>query len=415
MTRKLLGCLLLVVALSPRVAGAPDSSAPTAGSVPDALLSVPTNYRLDTGDSITIQVLRHPEVTTPVPITIPPDGLVYPARQLAPVSARGKTASELAEALAAGWRHVFRLRPGAVTVTVTSQRVRRIYVRGNGVNGNGEFALKPGMRLSHLVAVVNGVRSTEKRVEVMITNPRRPETTQMNLHEATVVPGGPKDVPLVEGDTVTFTIPPTIRLFVSGEGPRGAHEVDHRYGLRRALTQVGYSIVGATGSLREAKLLRKAREGDPTSEDEIIPVDLRQLMMGDGRDVPLQDMDMLYIPPTTRQVYVFGEIAAMGIKQMREDRKTHLADVLAVSGPTGQARIGDIHILRMVGEKRTTLKADFGRYLKNQDPKNDDRNNPELLPQDIIFVPNVKRFDVGQIWTGWGLVNLFKTVVMGGL
>ena len=49
------------------------------------------------------------------------------------------------------------------------------------------------------------------------------------------VPGSPENLPLLEGDTLTVDTARTIRLLVAGEGPRGQHEVDYRYGLRRAL------------------------------------------------------------------------------------------------------------------------------------------------------------------------------------
>ena len=61
----------------------------------------------------------------------------------------------------------------------------------------------------------------------------------------------------------------------------------------------------------------------------------------------------------------------------------------------------------------TDLRADASvLHLFQRDPT-DLRSH--VLSQDIVYVENVKRTDVGGIWTGVGLWQLFRTVISGGL
>ncbi len=411
-------CLTALLALSPSVAPAQGLSAPLgggAGSVPaaspapntaaapDALASVPADYRVDIGDTISVDVPRHPDVTKT--LLIPADGQIILPKLRAPIDARGKTCAELSQELSEGWRHVFVLRPGQVTVAVAGQRMRRIYVRGSAVKG-GEFDLKPHWRVSNLAAVLGGVPQAD-RVVARITNERRPEPSiSVDLEAALNASGSPEDVPLLEGDTLTLDAPKAIRLLIVGEGPRGEHEIDNRYGLRRALGQLKFSPYGATGSLKDARIYRKRVPGDPISVEEVIPVDLLRVMNGEAKDIALRDMDLLHILPTNRQVYVLGE-TGRGIQNMREDRPTYLLDVMATAGYTASAKIGEIGILRKENGVLTKKAYDFGKFLKDQDPK----NNPELMPQDIVFVPQVgRKFQIGDIFTGWSVFQIFKTL-----
>lgn len=371
--------------------------------------SVPADYRLDTGDTILINVARHPDVSVSVPIIA--DGQFHLLRLNGPVSARGKTCGELADELAKRLSDEGKLRlyPGQVSVVVTAARVRRIYVRGNAVGGK-DLDLKPGLRISELAAMIGQVPQPD-RVQAYLTNPNRPAPVKVDLFAALNDPGSPQNVPILEGDTLTIDQPNKLRLFVEGEGPRGAHEVDERFGLKRALIQLGYSTSGASGALRQARIIRKTTPGDLNSGDTVIPVDLYEILTDDEKDFALQDMDTLRIPVSEDFVYVFGEAGGPRKWPLPQDRKTFLVDVMANAGATtGKAKIGDIHVFREVNGVRVAKKYDFGKFLKNADL----RHNPEIVAGDLVFVPDVKRTDlIGTIWTSWGLYGIAKAIMPG--
>ena len=83
---------------------------------------------------------------------------------------------------------------------------------------------------------------------------------------------------------------------------------------------------------------------------------------------------------------------------------------MSMGDTTGKAKIDDIKIWREENGKRVQHTYKFGKYLANADTK----QNPEILPGDIIFVPDVKRSDpIGNIWTAWGFYGILQTIVPG--
>ena len=397
------------VAPAPAPVGTPPAGpAPLPATLlpPDALISVPADYRLHIGDVVRVSVLRHIEVNATV--AVPIDGKLRLERLKEPVDARGKTLPELADALARGWSHQFRLKPGQVNVAVTAMRKRRIFMQGNA-GGNGELDLQPGWRIAHLLG---GQRSPE-RLTVTITNPARSAPVSVDLSEAISSPASEANVPLLENDTITVQVPRTIRMLVTGVGPLGEHEIDYRYGLRRALGTLKYTTKDAAGSLRDVRILRKERPDDLDSPDRIIPVNLYALLdKPDTPDIPLRDQDVLHIPASERWVVLLGEVNGRGLMYLPENEdEITLQDVMSRSGGplTGRSSIGKIGIRRVVDGKPVVFTVDYGKYLNFNDPK----GNPEILPHDEIFVPPIaRRTDdaISGFFRGFSLWSFFKGV-----
>ena len=385
----------------PNLAG----EAATAG----AEVSAPEDYRLDTGDTVLIEVARHPDVSRAV--RLPSDARVRLPRLSSTIAARGKTCPELAEEVSQRLvkEGKLRLRPNQVTISVTDMRIRRVYVRGTA-GRNGDFDLKNGWRISEIVTVAGGVANPE-RVTARLTSPKRAETTKIDLYAALNQPESAANVALAEGDTLTLDLPRNKRFLVKGEGPKGLHELDERFGLRQALTQLGFSTSNASGDLRNAKLQRYTIPGDPASPTTTTPVDLYALMSDDKTpEIPLQDLDTLEITPSERYIYIFGETGGPRKWYMPEDKKVYLADVMAMSA-TSSTKLNDIKVARMENNKRTEKTYKFGDFLKDGDPK----NNPEIQPQDRIVMNYVTRSDerVGQLWQVWGLYGIASSLFPG--
>jgi protein involved in polysaccharide export with SLBB domain len=307
------------------------------------------------------------------------------------------------------------LRPGQVNVQLVSARVRRVFVRGNAVRG-GDFDLKNDWRVTELLAIV-GTLPQPERVTARITNPKRADAVRVDLVKAIDEPGGPANVRLQEGDTLTLDVPKSRVLFVKGElGQRGEHQIDERFTLRQALVKLGVTEVGATGDLARATIHRHTVPGDVNSPTTEIPVDLLKVLREDGADVRLEDYDTLEVPVSLRYYYVWGELGGPRKRFMPLDRKTFLMDAMAESGNTtpGAAEIGNIQIIRANpadAEKPLVVRADYGKFFKSGgDPK----YNPELLPGDIVFVPTKKRTDlIGGAFTAVGVFNMMRGFLLG--
>ena len=368
-------------------------------------------YRLDTGDTVSISVERHPDVSRTVPLLS--DAAVVLPRVAKPIPARGMTCAALAEAVhrALNTPANFRLTPGQVTVSLVTGRMRRVFVRGNAITGR-DVDLKNGWRVTELVAVLGGIPQPD-RVHVTLTNAKRPSPITVDLDAALASEASLANIALMEGDTVVVNGPRNKILFVQGEGPRGRHEVDERYTLKQALVQLGISQNNASGELRKATLTRHTVPGDVTSPTTRTPIDLIEILTSPETDHDLRDNDTIEIPLSQRFYFVWGELGGARKRVLPEDRKTYLLDVMSDSGntTTGQAKIGAIEIHRG-GEqaKQEILRVDYGKFLGTSEA----RYNPEILPGDLVIVPNVKRVDaVGTIWTSFGLYNLARTFLPG--
>ncbi|MBC8140107.1 MAG: polysaccharide biosynthesis/export family protein [Armatimonadetes bacterium] len=369
------------------------------------------SYRLDTGDTVSITVDRHGDVSRNV--TLMADATILLPRFGKPIMARGMTCAELSAAVfkALNTPDNFKLKPGQVTVALVAGRTRRVFVRGNAVRG-GDFDLKNGWRVTELAAIMGGVPQPD-RVTVSISNALRPAPITVDLASALASDVSPANILLMEGDTLIVNQPQNKVFFVKGEGPRGKQEVDERFTLKQALVQLGMSQNNASGELRKAKLYRHTVAGDVTSPTTTEEIDLVQILTDPQTDHDLKNFDTIDIPLSLRYYYVWGELGGARKRYLPEDRKTTLLDVMSDSVNTtpGQAKIGAIKILRGGDQEKTeVLTVDYGKFLS----KGEKRHNPEILPNDVVIVPNVKRVDpINTIWTGFGLFNLAKSLLPG--
>jgi protein involved in polysaccharide export with SLBB domain len=385
--------------------GRPAATATIApGSASGSEVAISDDYRLDTGDVISVEVLRHGDVSRT--LKLPADAQVRLPRLTDPIPARGKTCPELAKEVTERLvrEGKLRLNPNQVSVSVTEMRIRRVYVRGTA-GRNGDFDLRNGWRVSELVTVAGGIQNPE-RVTAQLSNPKRAGSEKIDISAALTQPTSAANVTLQEGDTLSLDLPRNKRLFVKGEGPRGMHELDERFGLRQGLTQLGFSINNASGDLRNSKLYRHTVPGDPNSPVTPTTVDLFALMSDDkSSDIALEDLDTLEISPSQRFVYIFGETGGPRKWYMPEDKKVYLADIMAMSA-TGSTKLNDIRVMRPKADNNglTTASYKFGDYLKDGNAK----NNPEVLPKDMIVMNYVTRSDetIGKVWQVWGLYGI---------
>ncbi len=364
-------------------------------------------YTLDTDDIIAIEVTRHGDVSRTV--KIPTDGKLRLSRLTTPITVRGTTCAglvtKLTEALQKEGK--LKLRPGQVQVSLLERRPRRVYLRGNAVGGT-QLDLINGWRVSELLAAA-GRTFQPDRVTAILTNPRRSAPLSIDLGAIEKSPDGPANLVLQEGDTLTISLPSPKRLFVTGVGvPLGEHEMDERFGLRRALIKLGVVVRDNPGDLKKAVLKRKKTPGDPNSEDVRIPVDILKLLTDDSAaEVVLVDLDTLDIPASNRFVYAYLADQQARKLSLPEDRKTRLFDVVTmIGGIPGASKTASITLWRGVPEGKPKRESvDLSGFFKTGNPK----NNPEIFPEDIIVISPNRRLDPFQsLWQGVGLVQALQ-------
>lgn len=384
------------------------ASAPLAVASPAlAPVAEDADYRLDTDDSVLIEVARHADVSKAM--KIPADGLIRLPRLLRPIVARGKTCDELVTVLTERLQAEgkLRLRSGQVQVTLQERRTRRVYLRGSAIGG-GQVDLVNGWRVSELLSSTGRVPQPE-RVTATLTNPRRPAALPIDLATIYRDPSDPANLALIEGDTLTVDLPRPKRIFITGMGlPLGEHEIDERFGLRQTLIKLGVTVRDNPGDLKNGVLKRRKTPGDPNSPTTNVPVDLLALLTRESTpDVPVEDMDTLDVQPANAFVYLY-----LGDQQARkfplpQDRKTRLFDVIAQAGGIpGPSKIGSVTLLRGLptgAPQKTTV--DLGKFLKTGDVA----SNPEIQPEDVVVIAANRRTDFFQtIWQGVGLAQALQ-------
>jgi polysaccharide biosynthesis/export protein len=144
--------------------------------------------------------------------------------------------------------------------------------------------------------------------------------------------------------------------------------------------------------LRRATLRR-------SNSRELIPIDLyAMLILGDmSQNYSIQDGDELIIPEETRnRVLVLGAVAQPGPYPYKEPMTLVDAISLARGEIRYRSKFSEIVVIRELrGQpgQYVHIRADFVRYLKNQDHT----QNVRLEPGDVVFVPETRTPDFNQI------------------
>jgi len=143
---------------------------------------MPTEYRLNMDDEISIRVVGHPEFEDVVKVR--PDGKIS-APGVGDIEAAGHTVSEVSESLRAELRRV--LRYPDVSLILTDHAEQLVYVMGE-VFGAGAQTYMPDMTALHAIGAAAGPRTSGKMSGVLVlrrTGPSELEVYRVNLAAAT--------------------------------------------------------------------------------------------------------------------------------------------------------------------------------------------------------------------------------------
>lgn len=147
----------------------------------------------------------------------------------------------------------------------------------------------------------------------------------------------------------------------------------------------------AGGTTEDAYLggVQVIRKGGTAGERNIQTVDLNQIM---GRGVPsdlppLQPDDTVIVPKKVIEqtwpnvIYVMGGVKTPGVYQ-KEAAIDLVGAILLAGGPTEDAHLDDVTIVRRAATASQTMEVDVERYLE----EGDDSANPVLVAGDTITV-----------------------------
>lgn len=350
---------------------------------------IPEDYTLDAGDVLSVVVLRHPEFSNEY--TVPPNGRVV-FHGVGEVEVRGRTLAEVAEAIRQ--RLATRLRNPEVSVSLKQARPFLVFVEGQ-VGKPGAYPIQPGWRVFEAIAAAEGLKTLPERVEALLI--RGDQVYRLDL-SALYHRGDPSvNLPVQHGDKISIQLKPTIRIAVVGEVNRpGTYDIEAGATVLQAIAIAGGTTTNA--SLQKAFIDRKGR---------VIPADLYRLIIaGETAGSPLlEDGDAVIVPTNLTRVAVVGQVTRPGYYPVPEGKPFTLSDAIAsAGGPTSRAITSRVYILRVQDGIVQRIAVPYQRFLR----RGDLNGNPLVLNGDVVFVPETRRVELGQLLTSVSLVNIVE-------
>ncbi len=346
-----------------------------------------SDYVLDTGDVLSVVVLRHEQFSGEY--TVPPNGKVV-FHGVGELTVRGLTLAQLTEQIRT--RLLERLRNPEVTVSLKSARPPLAFVEGQ-VNSPGAYAVRPEWRVFELIASANGLKSQPEHLKAVLI--RGEETIPVDLVALYHRSDASANLPVQPGDKLLIQRKATIRVTIIGEvGSPGVHILDEGTGVLQALAQVG----GVSNSARLSSAFIE-RQGN------LIPVDLYEAVERGNlsANLTLQNGDLLVIPKNLSRFAIVGQVGQPGYYTLPYGQPLLLSDALALAGGTNaRAQTSSIFILRMEGNEIRRIRVSYLNFLRRGDLS----QNPLILEGDVVFVPEARRFDLSTALSALALINV---------
>jgi polysaccharide biosynthesis/export protein len=191
------------------------------------------------------------------------------------------------------------------------------------------------------------------------------------------------------GDVVSIEAQETLPIYVVGKVKNpGLYRLrKNTCGLLEALTLAG-------GAEPDAAL---SRVSVSSSGGATRTVDISSAVLG-GKTVDnirLSPGDLVILPESTLRIAVLGFVQEPGLYALKDSQKTTLSDALVLAKGLDNKRAGSsaITILRTTAEGQKKMVCDLRKFLKAGDLA----SNPDILPGDVIYVPETNKLDADVI------------------
>jgi protein involved in polysaccharide export with SLBB domain len=200
-------------------------------------------------------------------------------------------------------------------------------------------------------------------------------------------------------------------IYIHGEVVNpGRFEFDTTPTVWEAVREAGGAAAGA--SLEAVRIIRADDDGRRT---EIVNLQ-RAIESGNFDSLPeLRPGDTVIVPARSVPYQGSGSVRVIGAvvnpaPYLLSDQRYLIDAILAAGGPTPNANLGKVKIIRQLPEGGSVaFQVDFGRYLD----EGDTRHNPEIRPNDTVNVPRQSNY-VRTIFTDprflLGLVTAAATI-----
>lgn len=252
---------LLLAPVAASAQTAPASSAAVTAATP-ASPTADAGYQLGPDDEVKIAIFGQPDLSATT--RIKEDGTVTLAL-IGPVSARGKTASQLAQAIAASYASGGFLANPSVNVEVSNYVSRFVTVLGN-VPQAGNYPLDRNYTVASMLAKAGG--SSKEGANAVILTPAD-GSGPVRISLADMATGANRQ--LKAGD-ILF-VPQAEKIYVYGQVQQpGAFSYAPGQSFRQALALAGGPTLA--GSTKRIKVRREGKEIQANLDDPVKPEDV---------------------------------------------------------------------------------------------------------------------------------------------
>jgi polysaccharide export outer membrane protein len=250
------------------------------------------NYRVGPQDMIEINVFGHPELNRSVRIS--EEGKI-PFPYIGEIDINGLTRLEIEKRLKTAIDEIL-LQDAQVIVFIKEFHSQKVSLLG-AVGSQGQYELTGPETLLSLISKAGGI--AESAGEEIIVIRQLPDKTtrslKISIHEL-IMNGDPKlNIPLQANDNIIVPIDEMVKIYFVGEvNITGALEVKRSKipTLLQAIIQQG----GFTPKAAKKNVMIK-RMG-PDGKEEILTYNVRAILKGRKKDVPLKENDTIYVPET---------------------------------------------------------------------------------------------------------------------
>lgn len=275
-------------------------------------------YTLGPDDVISVNVLRHAELSVDAQV-VPSSGRIQvPA--VGDVYVGGKTTSQVAAEITRRLKATL-LRP-EVTVALRAQRIQKVFVLGVAVGKTGVYDVKPGFRITEVMAMAGGLLSQPDQVSATLSRGGA-KPIPLNLTEILTDGASRANLVLRNGDVLQFA-PRVVYINIAGQvGRAGPVQVPVGQGIVQALSLAGGATPAA--ALSRVVVRRKGAE---------MPVDLyKAIVRGQGEDTfKLQNGDLIIVPRAEDRVSVLGAVQKPNYYSISDGMTMRVSDALAQAG-----------------------------------------------------------------------------------
>lgn len=259
-----------------------------AGAARDQAVS---EYRIGAKDLLEITVLGVAEINKLV-VRVSEEGLIT-LPLLGEVNVNNLTRSELERELTrrVGEKYV---RNPQVTVFIQEYLSKRVFVLG-AVEKPGPFELLGRQTVLSIISQAGGLTRDAGKEIIVIRQLADGDSTAIHIPiDELFIKGEAKlNIALEPDDVVTVPVDKTVAIYVFGQ-VRNPGALQVRLSSLPTLTQ---AIAQAGGfSERAVKSKVKIRRKDASGKDLEITVNVKNILKGKVRDIPLQENDTIYVP-----------------------------------------------------------------------------------------------------------------------